>query len=75
MPFFLPILGGLLAAGVVGGAVGLGVGAAAGYYWGRGSGPMYYQMPGANYAPYTYYSYAAPQFSAGRVCPHCGAAF
>ena len=71
MPFFIPIVGGLLAAGLVGGAVGLGVGAAAGYYWSR---PTYYQMPAQNYAPYTYYSYAAPQFYSARVCPHCGAA-
>ncbi|MGP8070183.1 MAG: hypothetical protein ACLP5V_09860 [Candidatus Bathyarchaeia archaeon] len=66
MPFFIP----LLAAGLIGATVGAGAGVAVGYYWGRGSNPMYYQMPGANYAPYTYYSYAAP-----RVCPHCGAPF
>ncbi|MGA3108067.1 MAG: hypothetical protein ABSD99_01200 [Candidatus Bathyarchaeia archaeon] len=68
VPFFLPIVGGLLAAGLVGGALGLGVGAAAYYY----SRPMYYPYPAANYSPYPYY--AAPQFSQGRVCPHCGAA-
>ncbi len=77
-PFFG--LGLLAAAGLTGGAVGLGVGlaagAAVGYYYNR---PMYYPYPAmsyasyASYAPYPY-SYGAPAFSPGRVCPHCGAA-
>ena len=62
--FFIPLVGGLL----VGGALGLGVGAGVGYYYAR---PMYY--PAATYAPYPYY-YAVPPSSPGRVCPHCGAA-
>lgn len=71
VPFFLPIIGGLLAAGLVGGTLGIGVGAAAVYYSGR---PLYYPFPAANYAPYPY-SYAIPPYpTPGRVCPHCGIA-
>jgi hypothetical protein len=72
VPFFIPIIGGLLAAGLVGGTVGVGVGAAAAYYYYHGR-PMYYPVPAANYTPYPYY-YAVPPSSPGRVCPHCGAA-
>ncbi len=74
-PFFG--LGLLAAAGLTGGAVGLGAGlaagAAVGYYYNR---PTYYPYPAmsyASYAPY-HYSYGAPAYSSGRVCPHCGAA-
>jgi len=66
VPFFIPIIGGLVAAGLVGGTVGVGVGAAAAYYYYHGR-PVYYPVPAANYTPYPYY-YAAPP----RVCPHCG---
>jgi len=69
--FFIPIVGGFLAGGLVGGALGLGVGGAVGYYY--YSRPMYYPIPAASYAPYPYY-YAVPPSSPGRVCPHCGAA-
>jgi len=61
--FFIPLVGGLL----LGGTLGLGAGAAVGYYYAK---PGYYPYPVASYP----YQYAAPPAPA-RVCPHCGAPF
>lgn len=59
MPMVLLLIAGALALGLTGAVIGVGVGAAAGYYF----APRWYPYPVAAYPPY----YSVPPMYPGRV--------